>query len=191
MVAAPPHEPGHDAWVVGGAGNYAQARADPAPQGQLAGNTARSAAVDDSMSTGPIVTCPACATRNRVPAGASGRPRCASCKADLPWIVDASDATLGTALKTESLVLLDMWAPWCGPCRMVAPVLERLAARYAGQLKVVKVNVDHNPQAARTYDASSIPTLVILRDGKVVDRVVGALPEPALTARLEPLLASR
>jgi thioredoxin-like negative regulator of GroEL len=71
---------------------------------------------------------------------------------------------------------------------MVAPVLEKLAARYAGRLKVVKVNVDDNPGTARNYDASSIPTLVMIRDGKPVGRVVGAQPEPALVAQIEPLL---
>ena len=138
-----------------------------------------------------VVTCPQCGTKNRVPASASGRPRCASCKRDLPWIADAGDASLAAALDTSSLVLLDLWAPWCGPCRMVAPVLERLAERFAGRLKVVKVNVDDNPGTARTYDASSIPTLVMIRDGAVVGRVVGAQPEPALAAQIEPLLPSR
>ena len=135
-----------------------------------------------------ITTCPSCGAKNRVPAAASGRPQCASCKQALPWIADATDSSLADALKTSQLVLVDLWAPWCGPCRMVAPVLERLAARYAGQLKVVKVNVDDNPMAARTYDASSIPTLVIIKDGTVVDRVVGAQPEPALAARITPFL---
>ena len=135
-----------------------------------------------------ITACPSCGAKNRVPAAASGRPQCASCKKALPWIADATDSSLADALKTSQLVLVDLWAPWCGPCRMVAPVLERLAARYAGQLKVVKVNVDDNPMAARTYDAGSIPTLVIIKDGAVVDRVVGAQPEPALAARITPLL---
>ena len=89
---------------------------------------------------------------------------------------------------TSELVLVDLWAPWCGPCRMVAPVLERLAERYAGMVKVVKVNVDDNPQVARTFDASSIPTLVFLRNGKPVDRVVGAQPEPALASTIDRLL---
>ena len=106
-------------------------------------------------------------------------------------MAEATDATLAAALQTGALVLLDLWAPWCGPCRMVAPVLERLAARYAGRLKVVKVNVDDNPRTAHTYDASSIPTLIVLRDGQPIDRVIGALPEPALAARIEPLLADR
>ncbi len=138
--------------------------------------------------TSRITPCPSCGVKNRVPAVTSGKPRCASCKAELPWIADATDASLAGALDTSSLVLLDLWAPWCGPCRMVAPVLEKLAARYAGRLKVVKVNVDDNPGTARSYDASSIPTLVMIRDGKAVARVIGAQPEPALVAQIEPLL---
>lgn len=135
-----------------------------------------------------VVACPSCSTKNRVPDVASGRPRCASCKKDLPWIADATDANFSSAVNTSALVLVDLWAPWCGPCRMVAPVLERLAGRYAGRLKVVKVNVDDNPMVARQYDASSIPTLVMLKDGQVVGRVVGAQPEPVLAAQVEPLL---
>lgn len=138
-----------------------------------------------------ITPCPSCSAKNRVPTATRGRPQCASCKAALPWIADATDANLGAALDTKQLVLLDLWAPWCGPCRMVAPVLERLAARYAGRLKVVKVNVDENPGAARSYDASSIPTLVMIRDGAPVGRVVGAQPEPALVAQIEPLLPQK
>ena len=135
-----------------------------------------------------IVTCSSCTAKNRVPDAAPGRPRCAKCKKDLAWIADATDASFASATDTSSLVLVDLWAPWCGPCRMVAPVLERLADRYAGRLKVVKVNVDDNPMVARQYDASSIPTLVMLKEGQVVGRVVGAQPEPALAAQIEPLL---
>lgn len=135
-----------------------------------------------------VVVCPACGAKNRVPAAASGRPRCAACKAELPWVAEATDATLAAVVDTSSLVLLDLWAPWCGPCRMVAPVLERLAERYAGRLKVVKVNVDENPRTAAQYDARSIPTLVMLRSGEVIGRVVGAQPEHALAAQVEPLL---
>jgi len=106
----------------------------------------------------------------------------------LPWIADATDNSFAGAIDTSALVLVDLWAPWCGPCRMVAPVLEKLAERYAGRLKVVKVNVDDNPQVARIYDASSIPTLVMLNGGKVVGRVVGAQPEAALAQAIEPHL---
>ncbi len=137
-----------------------------------------------------VTPCPSCGTKNRVPVSSKGTPTCASCKQSLPWIADATDASLAGALDTHKLVLIDLWAPWCGPCRMVAPVLEKLAVRYAGSLKVVKINVDDNPRSAAQYDARSIPTLVMVKDGKVVDRVIGAQPEPALAAKIEPLLTS-
>jgi thioredoxin 2 len=140
--------------------------------------------------SGNVVACPSCGKRNRVPVAAKGTPRCGTCKAALPWLVDAGDADLAAALDTKALVLLDLWAPWCGPCRMVAPVLERLAQRYAGRIKVVKVNVDTAPQTAARFDARSIPTLVLLRDGRPVERVVGAQPEPVLAGTVDRLLAA-
>ena len=85
-------------------------------------------------------------------------------------------------------VLVDLWAPWCGPCRMVGPALERLAAGLAGRLKLVKVNVDDAPALARRFSARSIPTLVLLAQGRVVARQVGAAPETALRAWLEKAL---
>mgnify|MGYP001554801131 CR=1 FL=1 len=136
-----------------------------------------------------VTSCPSCGTRNRVPVSSSGRPRCASCHEPLPWLVDAGDHDLAAALATNQLVLIDLWAPWCGPCRMVAPVLERLSVRYAGKVKVVKVNVDDNPRTASRYDAQSIPTLVVVRNGRTLARVVGAQPEPALAKRIDALLA--
>ncbi|MCB2174372.1 MAG: thioredoxin [Actinomycetales bacterium] len=137
-----------------------------------------------------VTTCPSCGTKNRVPVAAKGTPRCASCKAKLPWVVEATDGGLEAALGTGQLVLVDLWAPWCAPCRQVAPVLERLAARYAGRVKVVKVNVDHNPRTAARYDARSIPTLVLVRRGRTLKRIVGAQPEPVLTREVEQALAS-
>jgi len=138
-----------------------------------------------AQSDARITACPSCGAKNRVPAVSKGKPTCASCKKALPWIADASDASLSGALDTKQLVLVDLWAPWCGPCRMVAPILEKLAARYAGSLKVVKINVDDNPRSAHSFDASSIPTLVLVRNGQVVDRVIGAEPEPALAAKID------
>jgi thioredoxin 2 len=140
--------------------------------------------------SGRVTPCPGCGKKNRVPAAASGRVQCAACGKPLPWIADAGDADLPAALDTGQLVLVDLWAPWCGPCRMVAPVLERLAARYAGRVKVVKVNVDDNPASAARFDARSIPTLVLMRNGEPVGRVVGAQPEPALAAEIDRLLAT-
>lgn len=139
----------------------------------------------------PTVTkCPSCGTRNRVPLATTGRPQCAACHAALPWLVNAGDANLTEALNTDQLVLIDLWAPWCGPCRMVAPVLEKLSVRYAGRVKVVKVNVDDNRRTASRYQAQSIPTLVMVRNGQTVERLVGAQPEPVLAARIDALLNS-
>ena len=105
----------------------------------------------------------------------------------------AGDADFASAIDTGQLVLVDLWAPWCGPCRVVAPILERLATQYAGRVKVVKVvkvNVDDNPRTSARFDAQSIPTLVILRGGSIVARFVGAQPEPVLRKRIDALLTS-
>ena len=84
--------------------------------------------------------------------------------------------------------MLDLWAPWCGPCRFVSPILDELAHQYAGRLKVVKVNVDENQGLARRFDAMSIPTIVVLRDGQVVNRIVGAAPKEQMEAQIAPYL---
>lgn len=140
---------------------------------------------------GNIETCPSCGAKNRVPVAAKGRPRCAKCQSDLPWLVNAGDSDLDAALDTGQLVLIDLWAPWCGPCRMVAPVLEKLARRFAGRLKVVKVNVDNAPMTSQRFDASSIPTLVMTDRGRVVKKIIGAQPEPVLTREVESALTAR
>ena len=136
------------------------------------------------------VTCTKCGKRNRVPAAASGRPRCANCKADLPWLVPASSADYEAAVDSQLPVVVDLWAPWCGPCRMVAPVLERLAGDYAGRVKVVKVNVDEAPDIQARYGVQGIPTLLFLRDGQEVDRIVGAAPDAMLRERVDAVLAA-
>jgi thioredoxin 2 len=107
----------------------------------------------------------------------------------LPWLVDANAETFTEETTASVPVLVDFWAGWCGPCRMVAPVLHDLATRHAGQLKVVKVDVDANPSLAARFGALSISLLIVLRDGQEVDRIVGALPRAALEQRLSPLLA--
>jgi thioredoxin 2 len=111
---------------------------------------------------------------------ASGHPRCASCHVDLPWIVDAGDANFDEIADTSTLVLVDLWAPWCGPCRTLAPAVESVAGELAGRLKVVKVNVDTAPGISARYEVRSIPTLLLLRNGDLIDRTVGALPEARL-----------
>ena len=138
----------------------------------------------------PVVACPACRKRSRVREAAPGLPRCPGCSGYLPWLVEATEESFDTEAKTPVRVIVDLWAPWCGPCHALAPVLERLSARHAGKIKVVKVNTDENPGLAARFDASSIPLLVVLRDGEVQDRIVGAQPLPALEARLAPFLAT-
>jgi thioredoxin 2 len=136
-----------------------------------------------------VVRCERCGRKNRVPPVAKGTPRCANCHAPLPWIVDAGDDDFTDIADAATVpVLVDLWAPWCGPCRMVSPALERLAAEFAGKLKLVKVNVDQAPNLARRFSAQSIPTLVVTKDGQVVARQIGAAPEPALRTWLEQAL---
>ena len=140
--------------------------------------------------TAPISTlvCANCGKRNRIGPSERGAPHCGNCGKTLAWVVDAGESTFEVEIRAQPTVVVDLWAPWCGPCRFVSPILDELAHQYAGRLKVVKVNVDENQGLARRFDASSIPTLVVLRDGKTVDRIVGALPKPQLSARIAPYL---
>ena len=140
--------------------------------------------------TSEIVTCPACGRRNRVPAAASGVPRCAQCHSPLPWIATATDEDATEVIDRSSLpVLLDLWAPWCGPCRMVSPALEELARSHAGKIKLVKVDVDQSPGVASRFEVLGIPTLVVLDHGRTVARQTGAAPAPALATWLDQALA--
>ena len=133
--------------------------------------------------------CPRCSARNRVGAIPRGVPRCARCKALLPWLVPADASNFEEEATTSVPVVVDLWAPWCVPCQMIAPALADFAAAHAGQVKVVKVNIDEDPALGARFHARSIPLLVILRDGHEVDRITGALSRQALESRLAPLLA--
>jgi thioredoxin 2 len=133
-----------------------------------------------------IIRCPDCGRRNRVPAAAAGTPRCGSCHKPLPWVVDAGDASFAEVVEQASVpVLVDFWAPWCGPCRMVSPALAQLAGEKPGQLKLVKVNVDEAPRLQQRFGVQSIPTLMVFRDGKVVSRQTGAAPAATLRSWLD------
>jgi len=100
--------------------------------------------------------------------------------------IEFTDSNFETeVLKSETPVLVDFWAVWCGPCRMIAPIVEELAKEYSGKVKVGKLDVDNNPQVSMTYGIRSIPTLLIFRDGKIADQIIGAVPKQAIAQKLD------
>jgi thioredoxin 2 len=142
--------------------------------------------------TSLIVICPACGQKNRVDVRRSGTAVCGKCKAPLPAggsapgeVIELTDATIDGALaETNVPIVIDLWAPWCGPCRALAPSIKQLASEFAGRAVVAKLNVDDNPRSAHRFNASSIPLVVFLRDGREVDRVVGLAPLEEYVQRL-------
>jgi thioredoxin 2 len=147
------------------------------------------------MSTS-LTRCPACGATNRVPAeklAAGLRPVCGRCKALLAppaAPVTVTDATFAAEVEQSPLpVVVDLWAAWCGPCRTLAPIIEELASEMAGRLRFAKLNVDENPTTASRFNVRSIPTLLVLRGGREVDRIIGVHPKAALARRLEQLIA--
>ena len=147
-----------------------------------------------SASEAQIVQCSACGAKNRVPAEKLREgllPVCGSCKKPLtsahPVIV--TDANFAEEVEHSPLpVLLDMWAPWCGPCRMIAPIIEQLASELAGKVKVAKLNTDENPTTQARFGVRSIPTLLVLKGGREIDRLVGAMPKQEILRRLQNIL---
>jgi thioredoxin 2 len=138
-----------------------------------------------------IVTCPHCGKRNRVPAAAAGKPRCANCHRWLPWIATSGDGDFAEVVDTSSVpVLVDVWATWCGPCRTLSPALEQLAAERAGRLKLVKVDVDKAPMVAQQFTIQAVPTLLVLNNHEVLGRQSGAVPIAALRNWLDQTLSA-
>jgi thioredoxin 2 len=143
------------------------------------------------MSDTKVVACRTCGQKNRVRVAAAGVPHCAKCGAALPWLVDISmgDFQPGVA-ESPVPVLADFWAPWCGPCRIVASAVEKVAADLAGKVKVVKINTDEQPELQARFGVRSIPTLILFEGGREKDRVIGARPAPELRAWLDEKLGS-
>ncbi len=141
--------------------------------------------------TTTTVVCEHCGHTNRLPASAPGRPKCGNCHEPLPWIVDAGDADFAENAEQATIpVLVDLWATWCGPCRMVSPALIQLAKERAGKVKLVKVEVDKAPRLSRRFDVRAVPTLLVLRGGEVLARHAGAAPANVLRDWLDQALTS-
>jgi thioredoxin len=134
---------------------------------------------------------------NRVPREQLDRglaPVCGRCKTPLPFSkpVTVTDATFSAEVERSPLpVLVDLWAEWCGPCRLIAPVIEDLAVEFAGRLRVAKLNVDENPVTAARFNVRGIPALLIVKDGHEVDRIVGLHPKTEIARRLEQWVAQK
>jgi len=136
-----------------------------------------------------IAKCQNCGAKNRLKMPPAGQlPACGNCGHDLPWLVKITDATFNNEINASVPVLVDFWAEWCGPCRMISPVLKDLAKELAGKLKIAKLNVDENPVISGEYKVQSIPMLLVFKEGQVVDTFVGAMPKGAMLERLKPHL---
>jgi len=143
-----------------------------------------------------LIRCPACGATNRAPAEKLQQglePVCGRCKQPLPVHAkpaNVTDATFAQMVERSPLpVLVDMWAPWCGPCRFLAPVVEDLASELAGRVRVLKLNVDENPETAARFNIQSIPALLAFKAGREVDRIVGAQPKSVILRHVEQLLS--
>lgn len=148
-----------------------------------------------------VIVCSKCGAKNRVDENklTSSEAKCGRCGEKLDaaaGVYDSKPAVItDQTFEREVIqekgrpVLVDAWAPWCGPCRMIAPVIDQLAAESQGRYKISKLNVDENPQTASRYQIASIPTMLIFKDGQLIDRIIGLQSKPTIAERLN--LAAR
>ncbi|SPD71766.1 Thioredoxin-2 [uncultured Desulfobacterium sp.] len=143
------------------------------------------------------IRCTKCGTKNRIPIDkAEAHAKCGKCSSPLDTSdllnrspVNVTDDNFATkALRSPIPVLVDCWAPWCGPCRMVGPIMEELAEEYCGKIRVCKLNVDENPATASRFRISSIPTMLIFDKGEFKDTIVGAVPKQQIIGRISYLI---
>jgi thioredoxin 2 len=138
------------------------------------------------MSEAAVVTCKHCGARNRVRAAAEGVPHCGKCGQPLPWLAKVTTSDFEAVVEKSPVpVLVDFWAPWCGPCRMVEPAVDQLSHELAGRLKVAKLNTDEEPGLQARFGVRGIPTLALIEGGRERDRLTGALAYPALKSWVE------
>lgn len=143
-----------------------------------------------------IVRCPNCGANNRVNESNLSQQRapvCGRCKTQLlsapPHPITVTDANYTAQIENSPLpVLLDLWAPWCGPCRMIAPVIEQLSKELSGRVRVGKLNVDENPRTPTRFNVQSIPTMLILKNGQEINRIVGAQSKEAILRQLQSVI---
>jgi len=149
--------------------------------------------MDDTL----LIRCSECGAANRVPREKIEQgltPKCGRCKSSLSMQsagpVTVTDTSFAAEVERSSLpVLVDAWAAWCGPCRMIAPVIEELSAELAGRVKVAKLNVDENPATASRFGLRSIPTLLVMKGGREIDRLIGVQPKQEILNRLQRVMS--
>jgi thioredoxin len=139
-----------------------------------------------------IITCPNCGSKNRIDSTKNAQAVCGRCHKPLPsqragdHPITLTDATFANALAVarDTSILVDCWAPWCRPCRMLAPTLDQLATESAGRYIIAKLNIDENPQTADRFNISSIPAMLLFKKGRLVNTLAGLQPKQAIAAEL-------
>lgn len=134
-----------------------------------------------------ILTCSKCRTQNQVSQNqdVSQVPACAQCQVALPWLHDGTDDSFEQDIQASVLVIVDFWASWCGPCRIMGPILDDVAKEMAGKVRIVKINVDEHPLTPGQFGVQGIPTLIMFKNGEVVDEIVGVVQKPMLIERVK------